>query len=382
MSGNGSKPSIPAWQRVEATPPSPPPSEELAQPLPESPSETSTDESTEKTSQPEDSSLLQQASRFLENPSIRDAPREKKVTFLQSKGVSTEDINSLLGEGQEQGKIGDMSAEGQKTWSKTPATQPASKPPPREVPPIVTYPEFLAQPSAPPPLITTDRIMKTAYISGGLAATLYGLSKYIVTPMTENLTQSRHDFAQHVQNQLSNLNSRLGNIVSVDPANKVKATSSEAGDVADCISEADSDPTELFHRDFGTQTSPSLSRRPSISDSSGAPDVGSVIAHTNRLKILTSHIRELGATQSSSSSSSQGVKTQLTDLSTYLSEMSYQNTYYTGMGGLYTGSGYGLKLKNGKDDQIEACKADIRAVKGVLLSSRNFPSGGRTMGRT
>jgi hypothetical protein len=57
--------------------------------------------------------------------------------------------------------------------------------------------------------------------------------------------------------------------------------------------------------------------------------------------------------------------------------MSYQNQYYSGSGGLY-GSTYGLpKSKDGKEDQIEVLKNDIRAVKGVFLSARNFPAGGR-----
>lgn len=160
--------------------------------------------------------------------------------------------------------------------------------------------------------------------------------------------------------------------MSVDPASKTKKIT----DVLDDISEADSDPTELYHRDYGTQTTPNLSRRPSVSSSNDPEPV--VTAHENRLKIIKSHLEELETTRSSNNSSVDALKTKVSDLTTYLSEMSYQNQYYSNMGGLYAPN-YGLPSgKDGKNDQIEVLKNDIRAVKGVFLSARNFPAGGRT----
>lgn len=191
--------------------------------------------------------------------------------------------------------------------------------------------------------------------------------------MTRNLTESRHDFASHTQEQLSKLNERLRDAASVDPATKIQSKSS---DVADDVSEADSDPTELYHRDFGTQTTPALSRRPSAVDAAD-DDQGVVKGHENRLKILTSHLRELEATRSNDTASVDSLKSQLVDLDTYLSDMSYQNQYYSG--GLYGNPLTSAKTKDGKVDQIEVLKSDIRAVKGVFLSTRNFPSGGRNV---
>jgi hypothetical protein len=240
------------------------------------------------------------------------------------------------------------------------------------MPPIVTYPEFLVQSSKPPPLITARRIATTAYITGGLISAIYGLSQFVVAPMTQTLAETRHNFATHTKEQLEELNNRLGDLVSVDPATKPKP---KVIDVSDEVSEADSDPTELYHRDFGTQTTPTLSRRPSVSAVLEEEPV--VAGHESRLKILTSHLRELEATRSNDIASSDSLKTKLSDLTTYLSEMSYQNQYYSSMGGMY-GNNYGVsKSKDGKDDQMEVLKSDIRAVKGVLLSARNFPAGGR-----
>jgi hypothetical protein len=342
--------------------------------------------------------LLEQASRFLQDPSIRDAPRGRKVTFLESKGVRSEEVEELLGKTIAEDAAPDITEAGERAWStvsihprclsarslhtnlwqappKKPSELPAQPPrtQTRDIPPIVTYPEFLAQPTQQPPLITTRRILNTAYITGGIMATMYGLSKYLIAPMIENMTESRHEFASHTQEQLEELNKRLADAASVDPATTVK---SKAADTADDVSEADSDPTELYHREYGTQTSPSLSRPPSVSS---PPDENPTITgHENRLKILTSHLRELESSHSNDTASSDSLKTKLSDLTTYLSELSYQNQFYSGMGGLYGGN-YGLpKTKDGKDDQVEVLKSDIRAVKGIFLSTRNFPAGGRS----
>lgn len=381
------KPNIPAWQRTQPSEPSSSPSpltpateqqqQESVQEKPsEEPSSQSEQEPVQEESKPEDESfsLLKQAAKFLEDPTIRDEPREKKVAFLQSKGVSAEDIEQLLDTEQETPVAPDLSQDGGRAWSTTPPTQPTStptpKPPLRELPPIVTYPEFLTPATKPPPLITASRLVTTAYVAGGLAATMYGLAKFIIAPMTQNLADSRHDFASHTKEQLDTLNSRLGEAVSEDPALKSKP---RIADIVDDISEADSDPTELFHRDFGTQTTPSLSRRASLSNPSDK-DQAVVTGHESRLKILTSHIRELEATRSNDYASSESLKTKISDLSSYLHDLSYQSQYYSSMGGIY-GSNYGAS-KSGKDDQIEILKTDIRAVKGVFLSARNFfPAG-------
>jgi hypothetical protein len=66
-------------------------------------------------------------------------------------------------------------------------------------------------------------------------ASIYGLSKFIIAPMTQNLTEARHDFAAHTQEQLEEFNKRLGESVSVDPATKAKV---KASDALDDVSEA------------------------------------------------------------------------------------------------------------------------------------------------
>ncbi|KAF2005193.1 DUF726-domain-containing protein, partial [Amniculicola lignicola CBS 123094] len=370
------KPPIPSWQRAQAASPPPvapadqePATEAHSEGAAAAPvAEAGAEDTARDAPETDHETLLQQASTFLADATIRDAPREKKITFLQSKGVTVEDIESLLGPSPEE-DAPDLSAAGERAWGKTPSQKPAPTPQPREIPPIVTYPEFLTQTEKPPPLITTNRLLSTVYVAGGLAATMYGLSKFIIAPMAQTLTDSRHEFASYTQEQLEELNKRLGEAVSIDPAKNKSVM-----DVLDDISEADSDPTELFHRDFGTQTTPSLSRRPSVT-SVAEVDSSMVTAHDNRLKIIASHLKELEATRSNDGASTDSLRTKISDLTTYLSEMSYQNSYYSGMGSY--ASNYGLpKSKDGKEDYMETFKADIRAVKGVLLSARNFPAGG------
>ena len=378
-----SKPSIPSWQRAQAAdadagataratdadaPPDTPSDTHDPRPAPTSDEQPP---DTPSHTEPDQASLLSRASTFLDDPAIRHAPREKKIEFLQAKGLHDDAIASLLPTEPTHNAGPDLVvAAAERAWSaSTSHKKPQPQPQPRDIPPIVTYPEFLAQPTQQPPLITTGRLINTAYITGAIAATVYGFSKYIIAPMTHNLTESRHDFAAHAQSQLDQLNERLRDAASVDPATKAKPS---ASDVPDDVSEADSDPTELFHRDFGTQTTPTLSRRDSKSSGSAQDDETLVRAHESRLNILTSHLRELEATRSKDTSSSDALKTQLSNLQTYLSDMSYQNQYYPSSGGFYATT-YGLPKS--KDDQIEVLKGDIRAVKGVFLSARNFPSG-------
>ena len=104
MSG---KPAIPEWQRASAASSSsdvaassPTQEEANAQPAAEAPTPTEDDVAQQdgEEQHSEDTSLLEQASRFLDDPAIREAPRDKKIAFLESKGVGADDIKTLLGE--------------------------------------------------------------------------------------------------------------------------------------------------------------------------------------------------------------------------------------------------------------------------------------------
>lgn len=122
-----SKPSIPSWQRTAPT--EPPTLAVEDQPKPDNAAEDSTKpvaeepasaEAVEKDTQT--TSLLEQASRFLEDANIRDAPRERKAVFLQAKGVSPEDIEALLGKESQDIESPDLEAAGARAWSSVSGT--------------------------------------------------------------------------------------------------------------------------------------------------------------------------------------------------------------------------------------------------------------------
>jgi hypothetical protein len=248
----------------------------------------------------------------------------------------------------------------------------------REVPPVIAYPEFLVHANKPSPLVTTNILMNTAYVTAGLYATIYGLSKYIIAPMEASLTQSRHELLAHTSEQLEDLNSKMTTMVSTVPQSKsviLKSENEHADNASDTTS--DSDPTELFHRDFGTQTSPALSRRASSSEDS-SPDTPTDITtgHESRLKIMASHLKELETSGTGNIQKEDDIAKQLSALTSYLNEMTFSSPYYR-----YGSSSYSWSTPSAgatgaaKDDEIEKLKTEIRSVKGVLLSTRNFPRG-------
>jgi hypothetical protein len=124
------KPGIPSWQRAQAatlqSPLSSEPETKLESQEPEEtePNTTTSDpEESISESIPEEkeesqlgsSLLLEQASKFLEDPAIRDAPWDKKVAFLESKGVKNEEIEKLREPKHEESTI-NLESEGERAW--------------------------------------------------------------------------------------------------------------------------------------------------------------------------------------------------------------------------------------------------------------------------
>lgn len=246
--------------------------------------------------------------------------------------------------------------------------------PRRDVPPIITYPEFLVQPQKPPPLVTVSRLVNTAYIAGALTASAYALSKWIIAPMSDNLNDARHDLFEHTNDHVHNFNDRLGNLVSTIPslAKSLPQTPAEYADEdAESIT---SDPTELFHRDVGTQTSPSLSRRSSHSSEfdTTKPDIVPT-KHAARLQVMQSHLSELLEDTEKNGTSNQTLQESINETRHYLDTLVYTPPSYS-FGSIDTTSSDASK---NKPDAVVALKAEIRGVKGVLLSAKRFPTAGR-----
>jgi hypothetical protein len=264
----------------------------------------------------------------------------------------------------------------------------------RDVPPIITYPEFLFQPAKPPPLVTMRSILYTIYGAAGLGATIYGASEYLVKPMIANLTSARHELASTAQENLTKLNEKLEENVSVIPAQLTarKTASNEEDEESNEDDSVTSDPTELFHRDIGTQTTPDVtpSPAPEANDETSPlqTPIEAVNNHVSRLDSIQSQLKEVGDIERDSSCLDDSARACITDLHHYLDGLIYSSPRYTA-----TTPSYGLyssNVSNGtdpsstgvrksEDDAIAGFKAEIRGVKGALLSARNFPAsrGGR-----
>ncbi|KAL1965565.1 hypothetical protein VTN77DRAFT_5649 [Rasamsonia byssochlamydoides] len=268
---------------------------------------------------------------------------------------------------------------------------------PVDVPPIITYPEFLIQPSK-PPLITLRSVLYALYGAAGLGASIYGASEFLVKPMLKSLASARHELAETAQKNLQKLNEKLEQNVSKIPPYPSKHAAAKSGSDAgeDSTQDADSitsDPTEVFHRDIATQTTPDLARGanrdsyfgfgPRDEDEGKNDPTKAVTGHLKRLEILTSHLREFVEDEKQGKVGDDAVRERLNELHTYLDSLTYLNNpvYNIYGGGDYARSGGSSRagggggVRPGEEDAISTFKAEIRSVKGALLSARNFPSG-------
>ncbi|KAF4776212.1 hypothetical protein HER10_EVM0004435 [Colletotrichum scovillei] len=392
---SGSTPGIPSWQRGQKKEP------EL-----EPETTTSQDAKQDDVSSRENS--LEVARKFLQDGEIKDAPREAKESFLRTKGISPEDIEHLLGSSasepaQETTQTGQSppSSSQVTTSSPTPANttpsqtsstpSPSPSPPQNEIsfprqtdqPPVITYPEFLTKPTRPPPLVTANGILNTLYAFAGISTLLYGTSKYLVQPMVENLTEARYDLHETTSQNLAKIIEKLEGTVSEIPAPKKSAAAAGAADGAnkdaadDDASSAD-DPTEMFHRDIGTQTSipstPSLTTWGENKNSDSDKEKSATDRQADKLTWFKNQAAWLKTTVVADADDAADLKSKIDVLKDDLVQLAYPSPSD------YAGSSYSLyggPRKNEPEDEIKKARDNIRRVKGVLLSTRNFPASAR-----
>ncbi|KIW63287.1 hypothetical protein PV04_10146 [Phialophora macrospora] len=392
-------PSIPAWQQSWQSS-----AKEQSGPSGDQSSPVHGTTQPPSTSEP---SLLEQAQKALEDDSIRDASRESKVEFLQKKGLQSDDIEKLLGpepsassttsdETSELKTIHDTSPnpsireqEEIPSQSRPPASvsapqhEPTTTPSPkRDIPPIITYPEFLLKPQKPPPLVTFERLANAAYALAGVSVLTWGASKYLVQPMLESLTEARHSLADTAKADLETLNTKLESTVSHVPyIPSLSALQSQQQKPKDeDLESIDSDPTELFHRDMATQTSPhpTHTTSPWSDDDDALPAQDPTTSQSSRLRSLHSTLSSLLSSQTTHFSQDR-LQQSMSDFQSTLDklEASYNpfQIDYNSSYSSYSGPVAGDK-STAKKDASEATKFknEIRALKGAFLSSRNFPT--------
>ncbi|KAM0473370.1 hypothetical protein ACHAPX_008116 [Trichoderma viride] len=323
------------------------------------------------------SDKLEVARRFLEDDAVKGAPREVKIDFLKSKGVGDEDIQFLLSKPEGEPSATEDSAPTDESNQKAlsvleksfaPTPPPPAAPAPStsilagsDRPPVVTYPEFLTKPQNDPPLVTTNGLLNTLYAFGGLSTLLYGASKFAVEPMVEKQTSARIDLHETTSKKLDSILTQLESTVSVVPSyNKsgANATPSEAEDV--------DDPSEMFHRDIGTQTSSPLT------SSSKSKEEAQSKLQADRLSKLAKSLTGLTNDYKKQSTDSENVKAFLDTFRDELDTMTYGNQ--AEMFGAYDIT---KKKKKNDEDEIRKVRDNIRRIKGVLLSARTFPTSAR-----
>lgn len=232
---------------------------------------------------------------------------------------------------------------------------------PSLIPPIITYPEFLLRTRKPPPLVTVGNLLASLYIISGVTATAYGTSNLIVQPMIESLNAARHSLFDTANANLKTLVDKLEQVVSSIPpsTNMSKSLLWDDDDDDDGIS--NSEPTEWFQRSAATQTCPVLSRSTSSTAPENATSESVIQKQQLRLQMLHVSLSDiLHDHKYRLDSSSKVSKQYVENLQDYLSDMAYGTTFTP------------AELPVG-GDSMSRMKAEIRSVKGVLLSARNFP---------
>ena len=186
---------------------------------------------------------------------------------------------------------------------------------------------------------------------------MYGASKFVLNPMFDHLTTARHSLFETAATNLNTLNEKLEKAVSTVPSPLMPADNDRSS-----LDDPDTDieATEFFHRSTATQTSPNLSRSNS-SLSSQAPQKSPSPITAQSAQLQTLH-KELFALVPASKTDNT-LESRLSELHTYLGGMAYGGNLQFG------------KIGEEEIDEISKVKAEIRGVKGVLLSARNFPSG-------
>ncbi|KAK6504799.1 hypothetical protein TWF481_006737 [Arthrobotrys musiformis] len=419
-------PAAPASTPVEPTTPSPEGEEEGQQ------------EEVQESKPLSRSQLIEQALRFLQESEVQNSTRTKKIAFLESKGLTRDEIDGLLpvekgvpswqfakSSGLKKSMVQaeppmppmpSESSAGAGSSSRAAAayrapmvsagTSTTPLPPrPHASAPIVTFPEYLPPPPPPPPIFNTATLTAGAYLFAGVSATIYAATKYYFQPLLDNLTDSRLEFSSHTLSKLDEMNQKLSDLAhrplpsETHPnppfgvlQHKYPLAKYTARTTSDTFSDADllddevdresiysyassTLPTRTFHVDAQTQTSPHHSVA-SASDPTSLPPDEKLDRIQRLLKSLKDEADDV--VQSDGGELGGNVK----DLTEYLHNITYKATYGSSSANSYLppyvsiSGGAGAQGK-GDEDEFGKVKAEIRSVKGVLLNIKNFPAGSR-----
>jgi hypothetical protein len=183
--------------------------------------------------------------------------------------------------------------------------------------------------------------------------------------MVDTLNDSRSEYYDHVNSKVGTLVERLEGVVSEVPYKNGAVVKSDV----EIENESNyDDPTELFHRDVGTQTTPEV---PSASFASAADEESTVDRQSRQLAELTSALKDLEGMYTSRAETSSKIFDSLREIREDVDKLAYPPV--PDYSSFYGSIGYGAGRTSEPDDEYKKTKDAIRSVKGVFLSSRNFP---------
>ncbi|CCU74947.1 Putative peroxisomal membrane anchor protein [Blumeria hordei DH14] len=337
----------------------------------------------ENNSQSTNPIAVENAQKFLDDDHVKNSETQKKVAFLKQKGLSMEEIKKLMASASKKEAFASSTVnkpaplEISSTSNSTIPAQELTESPSKH--PIITYPEFLvSQSTGKRPLITTSNILTIIYAFSFISTSCYGIFHYIFTPMRHKLSESRHELFNTTILKLENLCQRLERMVSMIPQFSTNIRFRKDNENQD--NSNIEDPTELFHRDIGIQTSyPSP-----VSKDSQAQDASiiqiSLPNQMNRLASLHNHIKDLIDASTDESNNCLQLEGKFGELRSYLNTIAYQSSG-NGYGSIYDlSSVMGGYLDNGMGtntnpdtDEVAKIRKEIKGMKGLLLSTKTFP---------
>lgn len=220
--------------------------------------------------------------------------------------------------------------------------------------------------------MTTNFLIGTMYAVAGTVAGIYGLSKYVLDPMHDKLTEARHDVFTHTDAHMDELNSRLEALA---PGSAAKPAEDDDDQRSKSGESDDSEPTDLFHKDVGVQTTP-LSRNASawsLSDAAAEAAAADPLSHQeSRLKSLAANVRDLAQSAATSSGKQKNLTDQMDALKEFLLAIGlpaahgrYKNPNFSNWSSIANRPPVG--------DELDRFRAEVSRTKGLMLSTRNFP---------
>ncbi|KAI1480576.1 peroxisomal membrane anchor protein conserved region-domain-containing protein [Daldinia eschscholtzii] len=354
---------------------------------------------------------LDQVRKFLKDETVRNSSIEKKREFLKGKGLDDTQIQQLLDEVETEqdaaqssnnsntptntestkeeikgGKAVEQSRDVEKavqTASSSSSSSSTTTPPtPSDVAPIITYPEFLTTAPKPEPLITPTRLGNILAVTGSIWTLLYGAARFGVNPMVNSLNDARSEYFSHVSSKLEQLVEKLEETASEVPYHNGKPLRSRllldneggaGGRYADDDGESTfSDPTELFHRDVGTQTSPVMMNAEFGSSASSLADKP-IDSQARRLTALRASLREMNDMHVRHAEGAADLNSLLREVRDEVDKLGLPPMM--DFSSVYGGFGYGRSTSPSEaNDEVKKTKDAIRSVKGMFLSSRSFPT--------